>query len=385
MPSFKSIFPCLGGKKEEPAQTKEEESAPVEAAAPVEAEQTKTANIAEPATVSTPTDEDHNDSDVEDPEEEALKKYQNRTGRGRKSVAAERYNPEDDDDDDEPLKVVPKSDEQRKRLIEVSKKIMLLSRLDEEQLRDVLNAMEERQVSEDDVVIQQGDDGDNFYVIDSGNYDIYIDENKVGSYNGTGFFGELALMYNVPRAATIKASSEGLLWSLDRKNFQRIIVKANANKRKQFEDFLMNLSVLENINEMERSKIADVMESQKFKAGDVIIKQGDKIDSGSFVYFLIEGNCSVSINANGEDKVVKEITPGTCFGEVALIKKEPRSATITALTNVTAGVLDVNAFERLLGPCRDIMARNIDEYAKENAQVSETPAEEAPAEETPAE
>ena len=48
----------------------------------------------------------------------------------------------------------------------------------------------------------------------SGNYDIYIDENKVGSYNGTGFFGELALMYNVPRAATIKASSEGLLWSL---------------------------------------------------------------------------------------------------------------------------------------------------------------------------
>ena len=37
-------------------------------------------------------------------EEEALKKYQNRTGRGRKSVAAERYNPEDDDDDDEPLK-----------------------------------------------------------------------------------------------------------------------------------------------------------------------------------------------------------------------------------------------------------------------------------------
>ena len=33
-----------------------------------------------------------------------MKKYQNRTGRGRKSVAAERYNPEDDDDDDEPLK-----------------------------------------------------------------------------------------------------------------------------------------------------------------------------------------------------------------------------------------------------------------------------------------
>jgi len=373
MPSFKSIFPCLGGKKEETPKPQEEESSPVEAAhAEQNVEEVKTVNISDPAP---PADDDHNDSDVEDPEEEALKKYQNRTGRGRKSVAAERYNPEDEDDD-EPLKVVPKSDEQRARLTETSKKIMLLSRLDEDQLRDVLNAMEERSVGEGEVVIQQGDDGDNFYVVDSGNYDIYIDENKVGSYNGTGNFGELALMYNVPRAATIKATTEGVLWSLDRKNFQRIIVKANANKRKQFEDFLMNLPVLENINEMERSKIADVMESQKFKAGDVIIKQGDVIDSGSFVYFLIEGNCSISIITNGEEKVVKEIGRGTCFGEVALIKKEPRSATVTATSDVIAGVLDVNAFERLLGPCRDIMARNIDEYAKENAQVSESPAAE---------
>ena len=39
----------------------------------------------------------------------------------------------------------------------------------------------------------------------------------------------------------------------------------------------------------------------------------------------------------GEEKVVKEIGRGTCFGEVALIKKEPRSATVTATSDVTAG------------------------------------------------
>lgn len=59
-----------------------------------------------------------------------MKKYQSRTGRGRKSVAGERYNPEEDDLD-EPIKVVPKSDEQRKRLQGVAQKIMLLNRLDE--------------------------------------------------------------------------------------------------------------------------------------------------------------------------------------------------------------------------------------------------------------
>ena len=78
--------------------------------------------------------------------------------------------------------MVPKSDEQRKRLQAVAAKIMLLNRLDEvhcqflndflfslkkEQLQNILDAMEERTVAPDDVVIQQGDDGDNFYIIET--------------------------------------------------------------------------------------------------------------------------------------------------------------------------------------------------------------------------
>ena len=57
--------------------------------------------------------------------------YMKRTGRGRKSVSGERYDPTADFGDEEPIKVVPKSDEQRKRLQTVAAKIMLLNRLDE--------------------------------------------------------------------------------------------------------------------------------------------------------------------------------------------------------------------------------------------------------------
>ena len=118
--------------------------------------------------------------------------YKARTGGGRKSVSGERYDPTEDDLD-VTAKVVPKSDEQRKRLQESTSKIMLLNRLDEvnlqfgyqivahqmahhssllskyifqEQLHHVLDAMEERSVSEGEIVIQQGDDGDNFYIIE---------------------------------------------------------------------------------------------------------------------------------------------------------------------------------------------------------------------------
>lgn len=310
---------------------------------------------------------------VDEAEEERIAQmYKAKVGTGRKSVSAERYDPTEDDLDDMTSKVVPKSDTQRKRLQQAASKIMLLNRLDEEQLQKVLDAMEERKVSSNEVVIQQGDDGDNFYIIESGTYDILIGDNKVGSYTETGFFGELALMYNMPRAATIKAVSAGTLWSLDRATFRQIIVRANAIKRKQFEDFIKSVEILEDMTENERSKIADVMETKKFAENEVIIKQGDIIDSSSFVYFLMSGTVAVTIKdeSSATEKVVKKLEKGSYFGELALLTREPRKATITVVSpDAIAGVLDVNAFERLLGPCKEIMSRKVDQYAEEIANL----------------
>jgi len=314
--------------------------------------------------------------DVEDEEltaeeeERIAQMYKARTGGGRKSVSGERYDPTEDDLD-VTAKVVPKSDEQRKRLQESTSKIMLLNRLDEEQLHHVLDAMEERSVSEGEIVIQQGDDGDNFYIIEKGNYDIIIGTNSVGKYEGTGSFGELALMYNTPRAATIKAITNGTLWSLDRQTFRQIILKANAMKRKQYEEFLANVEILENINDYELGKIADVMESKKFGENEIIIKEGDTIDSSSFVYFLMAGTVAVTISdTDGGQKEVKRMESGSYFGELALLTKEPRKATCKVVSKeATAGVLDVNAFERLLGPCKELMSRKIDHYAEEIANL----------------
>lgn len=83
----------------------------------------------------------------------------------RKSVFAETYNPEDDEDDDGSKPVYPKSDEQRQQLSEAVKNILLFRSLDKEQMQEVLDAMFERKVKKDELVIKQGDDGDNFYVI----------------------------------------------------------------------------------------------------------------------------------------------------------------------------------------------------------------------------
>ncbi|VCW91277.1 unnamed protein product, partial [Gulo gulo] len=180
----------------------------------------------------------------------------------------------------------PKTDQQRCRLQEACKDILLFKNLDQEQLSQVLDAMFERTVKADEHVIDQGDDGDNFYVIERGTYDILVTKDNqtrsVGQYDNRGSFGELALMYNTPRAATIVATSEGSLWGLDRVTFRRIIVKNNAKKRRMFESFIESVPLLKSLEVSERMKIVDVIGEKVYKDGERIITQVSRSLCSSF-------------------------------------------------------------------------------------------------------
>jgi len=298
-----------------------------------------------------------------------------RSGR-RKSVSAERYDPEQDADDDDVLKVVhPKSDDQRKRLYDVTKNILLFRALDHEQMNEVLDAMFEKVVNPGDEIIKQGEDGDNFYIIDSGKYDIFVDvegKNKmVGNYDNEGFFGELALMYNQPRAATIVASSRGSIWALDRATFRRIVLKSAFIKRKKYEELIEQVSIFKSLDMYERMNVCDALSSGSFKDGERIIEQGAQ---ASCMYFLEEGSVRVAMlnksdpNASAEQEISR-IEKGGYFGELALVTNKPRAASVYAVGTVKCAVLDVNAFERLMGPCMDIMKRNIDDYESQMVKV----------------
>uniref|UniRef100_A0A2K5EUL0 cAMP-dependent protein kinase type II-alpha regulatory subunit n=1 Tax=Aotus nancymaae TaxID=37293 RepID=A0A2K5EUL0_AOTNA len=270
----------------------------------------------------------------------------------RVSVCAETYNPDEEEEDTDPRVIHPKTDEQRCRLQEACKDILLFKNLDQEQLSQVLDAMFERIVKADEHVIDQGDDGDNFYVIERGTYDILVTKDNqtrsVGQYDNHGSFGELALMYNTPRAATIVATSEGSLWGLDRVTFRRIIVKNNAKKRKMFESFIESVPLLKSLELSERMKIVDVIGEKIYKDGERIITQTKSNKDG--------GNQEVEI---------ARCHKGQYFGELALVTNKPRAASAYAVGDVKCLVMDVQAFERLLGPCMDIMKRNISHYEEQ--------------------
>lgn len=69
-----------------------------------------------------------------------------------------------------------------------------------------------------------GDEGDNFYVIDSGEVEVYVNNQLVLNISEGGSFGELALIYGQPRAATVKAKTDVKLWGIDRLSYRRILM-----------------------------------------------------------------------------------------------------------------------------------------------------------------
>lgn len=66
----------------------------------------------------------------------------------------------------------------------------------------------------------------------------------VHTYDNSGSFGELALLYNMPRAASVKAITQGALWAMDRHTFRRIILKSAFKKRKMYEQLIESVPML---------------------------------------------------------------------------------------------------------------------------------------------
>lgn len=324
------------------------------------------------------TEMENDDEERMDDEEEMIMRKKMNYSR-RKSVAAEGYDPDADDSDDEESRVVhAKTDSQRDRLEATVAKILLFKSLDKDQMSQVLDAMFEKVAEDGDHIIDEGDDGDFFYVIESGMFDIFkkIGDNpvpqKLGTYENKGSFGELALMYNAPRAATIVAVGSGSLWAMDRQTFRKIVVKATAKKRRRYEEFLKKVEVLSVLKDEEVTKVADAIETREFN-DQVIINQGDNPD---YFYIVVEGKVEVKRRGDDRSDPTREILlttlgEGQYFGELAFLTKKPRAATVYACGEVKCACLDVQAFERLLGPHKRLMERNMELYEKQLASIAE--------------
>ncbi|KAF9055089.1 protein kinase A regulatory subunit [Hymenopellis radicata] len=267
-----------------------------------------------------------------------------------------------DSTEPEELPVYPKTPDQLARIKASISNNFIFRDLDEEQETGVINAMQEKTTKAGEVVIRQGDVGDYFYAVESGLLHCYIRSDplppawladstltpeekfvqpgyhpdygrKVAECKPGTSFGELALMYGHPRAATVMSIEPSTLWALDRITFRTIILKAAHRRRTMYEYFLSSVTLLSSLDSSERSKIADALVSRVYMDGEAVVKQGEM---GDTFFFVEEGEAVVTKSHRGEDGEVRELTVGRLkkgdyFGELSLLTLEPRAATVSAV------------------------------------------------------
>jgi cAMP-dependent protein kinase regulator len=171
-----------------------------------------------------------------------------------------------------------------------------------------------------------------------------------------------------------------VLWALDRVSFRTILLDVSVNepdsgdpglssradsqhtsrKRRLYETFLSEVPILASLQPQERAKIADVLESRTFNEGEDVIREGEEGEE----FFLVESGSAVAVkNGPNGETVVKQYHKGDYFGELALLNRQSRAATVraTGVEKLRVAALGADAFTRLLGPVKEIMARSVSE------------------------
>jgi len=290
-----------------------------------------------------------------------------KAGGRRGSVSSESIDPKAHIDTST-IKVVPKEDSVKDRIKRTVCGNLLFKPLDREQLEAVVLSMEEIKVQRGEAIIRQGDEGHHFYVVDSGTFECFVKKpddgletpgKKVLDYGEGTTFGELALMYNCPRAASVIATSEAVLWAMDRETFRTVILQMMSAKRMRFEALLETVPLLRSMDAYERTAVADAFEERSYAAGEVILTEAEQ---GDTFYLLVSGS-AVATKAGPEGtKQLLEYKGGDYFGELALLDNRPRAASVECVTDCVCVHLARPIFERLLGPVVHILKRNAENY-----------------------
>ena len=111
----------------------------------------------------------------------------------------------------------------------------LFNSLDDNERTTIEHAFEPIDFKQGQNVISEGDDGDYVYAVYSGHLSCYKNQTVVKNYSAGDVFGELALLYNAPRAATIVCDDDALLYRLDRETFNFIVKDSTVKKRETYE------------------------------------------------------------------------------------------------------------------------------------------------------
>ncbi|XP_038615576.1 cGMP-dependent protein kinase 2 [Tachyglossus aculeatus] len=249
---------------------------------------------------------------------------------------------------------VRKTSGEKQLITDALNKNQFLKRLEPQQLRAMAECMRRRDYAEGSYILQQGEPGNHIFVLAEGSVEVFQGNMLLTSIPEWTTFGELAILYNCTRTASVKAVTDTKTWALEREVFQNIMRKAAQARDEQYRNFLRSVSLLKNLPEDKLTKIIDCLEVEFYDQGDFIIREGEE---GNTFFILAKGKVKVTQSTEDHDQpqVIKVLQKGDYFGEKALISDDVRSANIIAEENgVACLVIDRETFNQTVGTLEEL-------------------------------
>lgn len=298
----------------------------------------------------------------------------------RKAVGVARQNPKGAHSKDP----TPKTPEDRKVLaaaLLANKNLNAMVNLTAVRLDKIIDQMWKEKVPARTTLIKQGDcEAFFFYIVQAGEFEVIV-EKQGGAQGFQGkrvkgeSFGELAMLYSAPRAATVKATIDGDVWVIDRTQFKKVLMQEDTPERLvEYVQLLEKIPLFGPLLGQEREAVARVLVERTFKKGETIMTEGEP---GVCMYIFIDGEVAETRASEksskpklhkartkdmGKTGTGKEAEGVRCFGERQLVSTEPRDRTVVAQSKCRALVMDRDAVGAILGEALEDVLRNAKEF-----------------------
>ncbi|XP_034101389.1 cGMP-dependent protein kinase, isozyme 2 forms cD4/T1/T3A/T3B isoform X1 [Drosophila albomicans] len=247
-----------------------------------------------------------------------------------------------------------------------------MKNLDLAQIREIVDCMYPVKYPAKNLIIKEGDAGSIVYVMEDGRVEVSREGKYLSTLSGAKVLGELAILYNCQRTATITAITECNLWAIERQCFQTIMMRTGLIRQAEYTDFLKSVPIFKDLPEDTLIKISDVLEETHYQRGDYIVRQGAR---GDTFFIISKGKVRVTIKQQDtqEEKFIRMLGKGDFFGEKALQGDDLRTANIICESpdGVSCLVIDRETFNQLISSLDEIKHRYDDEGAMERRKINE--------------
>jgi CRP-like cAMP-binding protein len=232
------------------------------------------------------------------------------------------------------------------------------SELPREVFRPVARALRLRRMNDGDFVIREGEPGVAFYLVATGQVRVYATQAgrqiERGRLHEGALFGEMSLLTQQPRTASVQVVDEADILELSRESLAVLTAEVPSlavaldkfARERLLKNLLATSPLFRPFNHQQQLDLIRRFDGHEIAAGTLVIREGD---AGQGLFVVLSGEVEVSKRqAGGGELSLARLRAGDVFGEMSLLSNQPTTATVTAARPSTILFLAREYFQRLV-------------------------------------